>query len=152
MFILMTALSLTVTASSIFAQRLDKSCSNIKYESRNQVNPDQLWVRIVWGKVIDAPNSGAGQPVSAVCIGIFDEKTKKLVSSIEGSHDGHFGIKKLKDGNFRLVVQDIYHSYCVANLRVRVDHNSRETRQIIVHMRLFPNPDKCSYGELAKGV
>jgi len=132
---------------SICAQRPIVSCSKVKYESKNQVDPDPLVVRTISGQVLDSPKIGKGEPISAVCVALFSEKTKKLVKVVEPDDHGNFKFKSIKNGDFRLVVIDIYGGFCVANVPLTVQRGSTEVRTITVHMR-YPAIDFCSFGDL----
>lgn len=146
--LIIVSFGLFIGIGSAIAQQA-VSCSNVKFESRNQVEPNPLDVHWIAGRVIDTPKVGNGQPISSVCVVLFYEATKKRIAVLEPDENGNFNFKAVKDGIYRLVVKDKYGvGFCLASIPIRVRSTSSERRLIVVHMLMFPPIDRCSYGDL----
>jgi hypothetical protein len=140
--------SLFVGTITGFAQKNGDSCSSIKYEDKNQIKPSALIVKKVIGQVFDSPPNLKQEPLSSVCIALFEEKTKKLVAVMSPDEEGKFKFKKrILNGHFRLVVKHFYNGFCVANIPLEINKKDVNSKKIAVYMR--PSSiDECSYGEL----
>lgn len=146
-FIFILSFCLLCSTVKISAQKYDVSCSSVKYESHNQVDPNPLIIRKISGKVLDNPQKGEGQPISSVCIALFEEKTKKLIKIVSANDKGDFNLKGIADGDYRLVVKSMYGFYCTANIPLKINSKTPENRKVAVYL-LAGAIDQCSYGDL----
>ena len=80
-----------------------------------------------------------------MCIGIFTETDHKLIAATETDDNGHFELKGVPGGEYRLVAK--YKSFCPANAEVRIERRSRSKKLLTVQMRLA-GLDTCSFVEL----
>jgi hypothetical protein len=138
----------------IFAQQQMTPCgTQIKYESKNQIDPSPLIVSVVSGRVISEVEDLGGSvreigPVDKACIGLFTEKGDQLKATAVADDEGRFTFNAVPAGRYRLVVRA--NSLCVANVLIRIVRDKRghtqNHKQIVIHMRAA-GYDSCSYGD-----
>jgi hypothetical protein len=142
------AFCLCIGASTVFAQKNDAPCSRISYEDKNQVTPEPIVLRTVAGRVFDRTAKGDSQPTSLVCIALFKEGIKRRVATATVNDEGWFEFNKVPKGKYRLVVSDMYHLLCSANIPIEVDNSANQTTKIDVYM-IARKIDQCSYGKVS---
>ena len=122
-------------------EEIGSTCKNLTYESRNQTDYGPLPVAAIRGTAKDAQGIG----VPKVCIGIFTETDHKLIAATETDDSGHFELKSVPGGDYRLVAK--YEGFCPANAKVRIERRSRSNKLLTVEMRPA-GLDTCSFVEL----
>lgn len=152
--IALLVLVLTILFTQPIAVQAQKPCgTQIKYESKNQIEPAPLIVKSLSGRVISEVGGLGGLvkeigPVDNACIGLFTEKGHLLKATTTTDDDGHFILHAVPLGRYRLVVYA--DSLCVANVPLKVvrDKQSgiKNHKQIVIHMRAA-GYDSCSYGD-----
>jgi hypothetical protein len=110
------------------AQEIQAACKNLSYESRNQIDYGPLRVAAVRGITKDAE----GISVPRVCVGVFTEAEHKLIAAVEADEHGHFELKGIAEGNYRLVAK--FDGFSPANAKLRIER-SRNKKALIVQMR-----------------
>jgi hypothetical protein len=133
--------------STVYAQKNEAPCARLKYEDKNQVVPNSITLKTASGRVFDRTSKGDSQPVSSVCIGLFEETTKRLIATVTANDDGWFKFKQVPNGKYRLVITDMYHIFCPANIPVEIDVRSGQKKKIAVYM-VARKIDQCSFGEI----
>lgn len=134
-------------ASTVYGQEEDR-CPNFTYADKGQITPDYIKVSGVSGRVFYRPLKGEIEPTSFVCVGLFDERSRRLVAKTTVDDDGWFRFRrKVPKGKYRLVVKDFHHVLCPANVPVQIDSRVTPKRRIAVYM-VTPSIDVCSYGEI----
>jgi|ERR1041384_4995765 hypothetical protein len=134
-------------AITVYAQKHEAPCARLKYEDKNQVTPNSITLKTASGRVFDRTAKGDSQPVSSVCIGLFEETTKRLIATATANDDGWFKFKRVPNGKYRLVVTDMYHIFCPANIPMEINVRSGPKKKIAVYM-VARKLDQCSYGEI----
>ncbi len=112
---------LSFGATIVYAQKNDALCAKLTYEAENQITPNSIILRSASGRVFDRTSKGESQPVSSVCLGLFEETTKRLIATATADDDGWFKFKKIPNGKYRLIVTDMYHIFCPANIPIEID-------------------------------
>lgn len=134
------ALALIAVPSRAAQQEEQSSPCMIEYENHNQTDNGPLHIQEVNGWVTD-PQQVA---IPRACVGLFTEKTHKLVVITESGADGRFSLQRVPPGRYRLVVKVA--PLCAANVPVKVVKLQRRRRVLLVHMK--PRRlNSCSYGE-----
>lgn len=128
-----------------------QECSKFKYLQFNYFEGEVLEVSEVRGRAVLGKERQGEVPLM-VCVGLFEEKTKKRVASIALDEDGKFSFNGLRDGTYRLVLAEErgrkrYNVASVANLRIKVSSASEEKRGILVHI-VYGGMHSASFGEL----
>lgn len=152
LFLILFIVALPLSAS---AQKKVEPCeTEIKYESKNQVDPRPLSVGRVSGRVfIEVGKLGGATrevgPVTKACLGLFTEKEHRLVATAVVDDNGRFAFGTVPAGKYRLVV--LAEPLCVANVPLHVTLSSRSSRgdkgkQLVIHMRAA-GYDTCSYAD-----
>jgi hypothetical protein len=90
------------------------NCEAIAYADRNQFDYGPLRIAAVRGFARDSQ----GIAIPQVCLGVFTESDHRLVASGQTDQDGHFELKRVAKGDYRLVAQ--YDSFAPANAKLRV--------------------------------
>jgi hypothetical protein len=106
-----------LVSNGAFCQNARKVCRTVEYQ--NQVTPKPLLVRRIRLDVVDHLPNRADEPLSSVCIGLFDDATRRMILSISPDRNGRVTIRQLKDGDYTLVVTDVSNQYCPANVPIR---------------------------------
>ncbi len=132
---------------TVYAQKNDGPCAKLNYEDKNQVTPNSITLKTASGRVFDRTSKGDSQPVSSVCIGLFEETTKRLIATATADDDGWFKFKQVPNGKYRLVVTDMYHIFCPANIPIEIDVRSGQKKKLAVYM-VSRKIDQCSFGEI----
>ena len=122
-------------------QEVGSACKNLTYVSRNQTDYGPLRVAALQGTAKDAEGTG----IPKVCIAIFTETDHKLIVATEADDSGHFELKGVGRGDYRLVAK--YEGFCPANAKIRFVGRSRNKRPLTVQMRPA-GIDTCSFVEL----
>lgn len=130
-----------VLAFSYVGRATEPGCQGMAYESRNQTDYGPLQVSAVRGTTRDA----RGGPVPNVCVGVFSEIEHKLVAFTQSDEAGHFSLKGVPAGEYRLVTR--YEGFCPANAKLRLDRRASGKWRLFVQLR-FAGLDTCSYVEL----
>jgi len=112
----------------------------------NQVTPAPIVLRTVAGRVFDRTAKGDSQPTSLVCVALFKEGSKRSVAKATVNDEGWFEFKRVPDGKYRLIVSDMYHLLCSANIPVEVNNSADQPTTIDVYM-IARKIDSCSYGK-----
>jgi len=107
-------------------------CASSRYEDNNQQGQPPLFVSDISGRVIDevAPR----QPISGVCMFLFDEDSHKLSASAVADNNGSFKFEGSYWGSYRLLARA--NSRSIANIPLIIGSNARRARgQITIIMR-----------------
>ena len=121
----------------------------VVYENHNQVDYGPLRVALVVGKTDSEVEGQKADVVPGACLGLFAESTHQLVAAVRADEKGHFELKHVKAGRYRLVARA--EGLCTANIPLVVRSSGKHKAIIIVHFR--PRGiDSCSYGELVNGA
>lgn len=132
---------------TVYAQNNEAPCARLKYEDKNQVIPNSITLKTASGRIFDRTAKGDSQPMSSVCIGLFEETTKRLVATATADDEGRFKVKQVPSGKYRLVVTDMYHIFCPANIPIEIDVRIGQKKKSAVYM--IPHQiDQCSFGEI----
>ena len=132
-----TALCCLVLRLVAAGQRPDTSCREMDYEDRNQVDYGPLKVAALQGIAKDSD----GVVVPRVCIGIFTETEHKLIAATQTDSKGHFQLKGVPTGDYRLVAA--YDGFSPANAKLRVERLS-SGKLLAIQMR-FAGVDSGSF-------
>lgn len=119
-------------------------CSEMKYEDKNFFPPKTLVVNEIRGRVV---RDSTKMSITNICVGIFDEETRKLVAVLMTDESGNFAFDKLKTGKYRLVVIDDITFDCTANIPIELKDSDDVKKSLLVTMR-YPSLDICSSGKL----
>jgi hypothetical protein len=119
----------------------DSICKDLTYEHRNQVDSRPLRISGVRGIVQDPRNVEIPQ----ACVGIFTESDHKLVLSTCADSKGHFELKGVTAGAYRLVVK--VEGFCPANARITLGRGAHLKNSLVAQMRPA-GIDTCSWIEL----
>ncbi len=123
----------------------DSSKCSTAYENHNQVDYGPLKVYAVRGTTDIQVGTQTQRGVPGACLVLFTEKDQKLVASVEAGADGHFEVKDVVPGRYRLVARA--DGLCTTNIPLEVVKSSRRKMKIVVHFRAA-STDDCSYGEI----
>ncbi|GEM_PF-1937630 len=129
------------------AQKNAPPCSTLTYEDKNQVTPNSITLKTVSGRVFDHPSKGQSQPVSSVCLALFEETGHTLVAITTADEEGWFRFKEVPKGKYRLVVKDVYHIFCPANIPVEIEGRATRRKKVAIYM-LSRRIDQCSFGKV----
>jgi hypothetical protein len=149
---LLSVMAIALLVLSVPAQKAEP-CKDLKYENKNQVNPNPLSVSTVSGRVIVEVGELGGSareigPVTEACLGLFAEKDHQLLATAVVDDEGRFVFDAVPSGKYRLVVRA--GPLCVANVPLRVTSRKRrkegDDKQVVVHMRAA-GIDTCSYAD-----
>jgi len=132
---------------TVYAQKNEAPCAKLDYVDKNQVTPNSITLKTASGRVFDRTSKGDSQAVSSVCIGLFEETTKRLIATATANDDGWFKFKQVPNGKYRLVVTDMYHIFCPANIPIEIDVRHGQKKKIAVYM-ISHRIDQCSFGEI----
>jgi hypothetical protein len=146
--ILLYVAVLLVISGPCWAQQKDNAseCSTV-YENHNQTDYGPLKVRVVEGTSVIQVGSQEQPGAPGACFALFTEKDHKRVASVKADSEGHFKIKDVAPGHYRLVARA--QGLCTANIPLEVVKSSRDQKRgILVHFRPT-GIDTCSYGEVA---
>src|SRR5229473_6005194 len=83
------------------AQEIQTACKDLSYENRNQTDYGPLRVTTVRGTTKDAQSI----PIPKVCVGVFTEADHKLIAAAQTDESGHFELKGISRGEYRLVAR-----------------------------------------------
>lgn len=111
-------------------QEPEAVCKALAYENRNQIDYGPLRVAVVRGTAKDAEDVA----IPKVCVGVFKETDHKLIIATQTGDDGHFELKDIPEGDYRLIAK--YEGFSPANAKLRVERRSRRKKQLVVRMRL----------------
>jgi Carboxypeptidase regulatory-like domain len=117
------------------------ACKDLTYENRNQTDYGPLQVTAIRGIATDAE----GVTIPKVCVGVFTETGHKLIATTETDESGHFELKNIAVGDYRLVAK--YEGFSPANAKLRIEQRSRSKKPLAVQMRPA-GLDTCSFVEL----
>lgn len=135
----LTCLFLTPPAS-LRAQQSGSPCEDMKYEHHNMVDYGPLRISNLWGTTKDAD----GFTVPNACIGVFNESDHRTVATGQADSEGHFEIRNVPNGKYRLVVAS--DGFCAANAPVILRKRSRGKKKLVVTLK--PSAvDVCSFME-----
>jgi hypothetical protein len=111
------------------------------YESRNQIDPNPLKVRKVFG-VAKGDN---GSAIQAMSVGLFTENNHLLVAQTMTDENGEFTFAHVAAGRYRLVAK--HPAFCTANvpLIIQSPGMGRSSRALALHMKVG-GIDACSFG------
>ena len=132
---------------TVYAQKNEAPCARLDYEDKNQITPNSMTLKTASGRVFDRTSKGDSQAVSSVCLGLFEETTKRLIATATADDEGWFKFKKVQNGKYRLVVTDMYHILCPANIPIEIDARTGQKKRIAVYM-ISRRIDRCSFGEI----
>ena len=110
------------------AQGSEMACKDLSYQDRNQTDYGPLRVAAVHGNTKDSQ----GVAIPKACVGVFTETDHKLIAATETDEKGHFELKDLPSGNYRLIAK--YEGFSPANVKLRIEH-SRSKKSLVVQMR-----------------
>jgi hypothetical protein len=141
-------LALFIAGRPCFAepQNGDASKCSTVYENHNQTDYGPLKVHEVRGSSLIQVGSQAQQGASGACLVLFTEEDHKVVASVVADVGGHFEVRDVAPGRYRLVARA--EGLCTANIPLEVVTSSRRKQEIVVHFRPA-GLDTCSYGELS---
>lgn len=117
------------------------ACKNLSYQNRNQVDYGPFQVATILGNAKDAQ----GVAIPKVCVGVFTESDHKFLAATETDDSGHFELKHIPNGDYRLVAN--YEGFSPANAKLRVERRKRSKKPLVVQMR-SGGLDSVSYVEL----
>jgi uncharacterized surface anchored protein len=127
-------------------QGSDSSECSTTYENHNQIDYGPLKIHAIRGTNLIQVGSEKQPGAPGACFVLFTESDHKLVARVKAGPDGHFELKDVAPGRYRLIAR--LNGFCTANIPVEVAKSSRRKTEIVVHFR--PRGiDTCSYGELA---
>lgn len=141
--LLLLAVLLIVAKEPAFGQ-VDNCGKQVTYENRNQADPTAIKLGEVSGIAVDKD----GVVIPDVCIAIFTEESRLLVSTTTTDRDGKFKIDRLLKGDYRLVAK--YAGFCTANISFKLNprplQKAKRSKQLVVQLRL-KGLDECSFVE-----
>jgi Carboxypeptidase regulatory-like domain len=103
-------------------------CKDLSYQDRNQTDYGPLRVAVVRGSTKDS----LGGAIPKACVGVFTETDHKLIAATETDDNGHFELKDIRAGDYRLVAK--YEGFSPANAKLRIER-SRNKKVLAVQMR-----------------
>jgi hypothetical protein len=115
-------------ASGVADQGNTAVCKDLRYQDRNQTDYGPLRVAVAEGNAKDPE----GVAIPKACVGVFTETDHNLIAAAETDDKGHFELKGIPAGNYRLVAS--YEGFSPANAKLRIEH-SRKKRVLAVQMR-----------------
>jgi hypothetical protein len=134
-----------------YAQDEDSRCPSVTtYVNKNQVDLDHpIVLKRMSGRVFYLPWKKRKELTGTlVCLGLFDEKSRRLVARAVADENGWFRFRKnLPNGKYRLVVKDVNQILCPANIRVQVSGRATRKKRIAVYL-VGRAIDYCSWGEV----
>jgi len=86
----------------------------VAYEDHNAVEPRPIKLNVVHGTA-EGP---AGRSIPQVTVGLFTERTHRLVATAETDARGIYSFPQLPTGRYRLVARAP--GYCTANVPIRI--------------------------------
>lgn len=115
------------------------------YENHNQVDYGPLKVNVVEGTTLIQVGMEKQPGVPGACLVLFTEQEHKPVANVRAGADGHFSLKDISPGRYRLAARA--EGFCTANIPVEVVKRRRRAVEIVVHF-LPSGIDTCSYAEV----
>jgi hypothetical protein len=99
------AIIVAVSATTLFAQQPQNKCPPVKY-SRPSINAHAYRLRAIEGQAVYGEVSDKGELISAsaVCVALFNQKTKGLVASVQTKRGGQFDFTNVASGKYVLIV------------------------------------------------
>jgi hypothetical protein len=121
-----------------------EECSKFEYRDYNKMTPEVQNVKTITGtvKIEDDKNTRLSS-----CLGVYEEKTKKLVRIVYLQLKQKFDLREIPDGEYRVVVYEKDGFFCPVNITVKVDQSIVEKAAIAIKLKR-PSADTCSYGDL----
>jgi hypothetical protein len=129
------------TVKAVHAQQPNGAMA---YESHNQVDPNPLKMRKVFG-VARGEN---GYPIQSMAVGLFTEKDHLLIAQTETDQKGEFSFASVRAGRYRLVAK--HPAFCTANVPLIVESGGlgRSSKALELHMKVG-GIDVCSFGSFS---
>lgn len=115
-------------ASGVADQGNTTVCKDLRYQDQNQTDYGPLRVSVVEGNAKDSE----GVAIPRAFIGVFTEFDPNLIAAVETDDKGHFELKEIPAGDYRLVAS--YEGFSPANAKLRIGH-SRKKKILAVQMR-----------------
>ncbi len=137
---------LTVGEVCLAATQPDNSTTCLTtYENHNQIDYGPLRVHAIQGTTVIDVGNREQHGVPGACFALFTERDHKLVANVVADDNGHFEIRSIQPGRYRLVARAT--GLCTANIPLEVVKSSRQKAALVIHFRAA-GIDDCSYGEL----
>ena len=119
-------------------------CSKFKYRDYNKTTPEVQNVKTISGTVMIEDDK---RTRISSCVGVYEEKTRKLVRIVYLPLKQKFDLKDIPDGEYRVVVYEKDGFFCPVNIAVKVDQSIVEKAAIAIKLKR-PSADTCSYNDL----
>jgi len=114
--------------------------SQVLFVDHNQVDYT-VKVRSIRGKVIDS----YGTEIPRACVALFNSDHSRLLKVFEVGENGEFAARRIKSGDYWLVVIDPQNAFCPASARLKLRRMTNRSR-LVVNMRVR-GIDSCSFCE-----
>ena len=134
----------------------EKTCASVKYNIGHcQLGLKTLTIKNISGVVIgdyttNKSEKNSEYPMEDFCVILFREQDEKLITYSQTNDRGKFKLKKVPDGDYRLIVKSTTeHNFglTLASIPLKIDSKANKGKKILV--RMVPSGmHSCSYAEI----